>query len=773
MGTLLLTRTAAAQPASLQPESARGCAICHLSWVDAFKRPGATPLLPKPPESIVSEGETCLGCHDGSVADDRRRVWVEHGHRTGVAPPPTMKVPAQLPLQDGKLACRTCHTAHSGAGAETLASTFFLRMRNEASQLCIACHPEQTKGPGLGTHPIGGMPFPVPDALLAAGAKAGPDKSRLICQTCHTPHGSSQSDLLVMGATSGQLCLTCHQKLRPGLWRPDMGREHPQSPPLEDDAQRQAIKDMGTKTGPGETLVCFSCHKLHHGLSGRYMLADTLRDSHLCIRCHPGRSSMFGTRHDLRVSAPAERNRLGQTPVESGPCGACHSFHQFARRPDPTKLDPTGLCATCHQAGAAAQHATGLPFSHPADIHEDQIPASSKLSLYPRPDNPKQRLLACLTCHNPHQTDNTHFLRAKPDGVCANCHGDKLAELPPAHDFTQHAGVQNGKGRTGEQTGKCGFCHGVHDALGAALWVATPQPPEKFGDLCLQCHQKGGLAGDVIPRELRHPAGPNVRPATSASALVTAKPNAEAGSERVSTQPSDAAARAALPLFDATGHRTPKGFLVCGTCHDPHGGAKGSKDMLRLAEAPEQAGLCAQCHLQGHTVAGSLHNEQLLAEHYGDTRYCAPCHAPHAKPGMAAGGMWAAPLGPANVAQASPECTGCHSPSGGGPVITPTLHPGVPMRNVTAQGTPGYLPLSEGAGGQINCRTCHLPHGSPPSTAPAESFSVEQLRGRRPMLRPFAAPNLCTTCHGFDGMRRFLYYHDPSKRGGESNEGKP
>ncbi len=43
-------------------------------------------------------------------------------------------------LKDGKIACRTCHTAHGTEGSGTLASVFFLRAPSEAGQLCMMCH---------------------------------------------------------------------------------------------------------------------------------------------------------------------------------------------------------------------------------------------------------------------------------------------------------------------------------------------------------------------------------------------------------------------------------------------------------------------------------------------------------------------------------------------------------------------------------------------------------------------------------------------------------
>ncbi len=184
--------TGAAQGRPTAPESRRDCVICHLEWADAFDRPGANLLIDRPPAPLVAEAETCLGCHDGSVGDARLRVWAENGHRTGMVPPATMQVPEVLPLKDGRIACRTCHTAHGGTGPQTIETIVFLRVPNESGQLCQSCHTGMTKGPAGGTHTLGSMPWPIPQELLDAGAKAGPAEYRLICQTCHTAHGAAQ-----------------------------------------------------------------------------------------------------------------------------------------------------------------------------------------------------------------------------------------------------------------------------------------------------------------------------------------------------------------------------------------------------------------------------------------------------------------------------------------------------------------------------------------------------------------------------------------------------
>jgi hypothetical protein len=49
-------------------------------------------------------------------------------------------------------------------------------------------------------------------------------------------------------------------------------------------------------------------------------------------------------------------------------------------------------------------------------------------------------------------------------------------------------------------------------------------------------------------------------------------------------------------------------------------------------------------------------------------------------------------------------------------------------------------------------------------------LTARELRARKWHLRSFAAENVCTTCHGFDALRRFMYFHDPQRRGGPIEE---
>ncbi len=745
--------------ARARPPQPKECTVCHLEWIEPFISGRGSSLTDRPEstvtEPLVSRADICLSCHDGSVLDSRRRVWREHGHATGVQPSASMKVPSQLPLVEGKLACRTCHSAHSSGRPEEggLSGALFLRSAGLGQGLCAGCHPEKAGGPASGSHPIGGMPWPIPQTLIDAGAHPGPDRRELTCQVCHVAHGARRERLLVMGTESSQLCLTCHARLRPGMWMPTTPREHPQNPPLSTDAQRNAIREMGTTVGAGDTLICLSCHKLHHGLAGRYMLADTLNESRLCVRCHPQRESMFNTPHDLRKSAPAERNRLGQTPQESGPCGACHSFHQFARRPDPQPADPSGLCSTCHMPERCAGKRTGRPFGHPLNVPAGYETTITRARLMPDTQPAAGAKLICTTCHDPHDTVHPQFLIDRSDQICADCHRNMASSLVGAHDFTGRADLKNAHDRTAQQSGKCGFCHAVHGVTGPMLWSATSAHPKAPDDMCLLCHREGGLSDKPAPA-LLHPHGP----ATLGKLIPPEK---------------------TYPRYDEQCRRSDAGFVACGSCHDPHGNSQSGALLVRDAQGAPTHSMCSLCHQDVRFIAATPHSQSHIgaftsrANLHGSPSFCEPCHAVHE--GLANDSLnHLLAIGErTGYPPDTHQCLGCHGPGGQATTVRVTVHPVLPMRNIVDVAQPGFLPLVDqrgqmGTEGRITCLTCHVPHGREPSGGlPALDLATAgqpEIRGLQALLQPCGVPGLCSSCHGAQGLANYLYYHYPEKR---------
>lgn len=704
-------------------QHARGCTICHFDWMPAFAdgrdsalalNPGATKENP-----VVSRSETCLSCHNGSVADSRRRVWQEHGHRTGTAPPATMRVPPNLPLIDGNVACRTCHSAHRAGNVDTdLGKAVFLRVENSASELCKSCHVDKTRGEQFGTHPTGGMPWPVPQALIDAGAHPGPNPRELTCQVCHTPHGAKYDHLLVIGANTNQLCLTCHDQLRPGMFRLGGPTEHPLAAHVNAE-QTAAVADMDTRLGPDGQLICLTCHKLHHGHGKRFMLADELADGQMCLRCHSQRKILVGTSHDLRVNHPAERNRLGMTPTEGGPCSACHLFHRFARQVTPNDVDPTGQCTSCHQTGQCAEAKLPGTVNHP--------------------------LLRCTECHNPHEPRFGKFLRGKPEDVCSMCHAEKAKLTGGPHDARSNE--DDWCKQDLQASDRCLACHRPHGNEQTGLFRIAPSAAGGGPDAaCVACHP-GAAWGSESPITAAHPQ--------TGTLLKNVK----------------------LPLVAASAGADAR--IGCQTCHNPHNSPE-AEYLLRSGGTPEA--LCTTCHTDMRQFARTNHSAPFLDAKGFTAGACRPCHLVHADPkSIEPKLMWSASLngvtsGVAGVAD-DRYCIGCHRDGGEGPVPAIYTHPVVPMNEPLAADGQSTLRLFDADGshdqqGYIACRTCHTPHGRMADVAALASNDATHQeagalnRGLRLQVRSFEPPNLCTTCHGPDALRRFLYFHDPQRRAG-------
>lgn len=704
----------------------RTCTVCHLEWLAPFNDGRATALR-DPPETTaeqlpVSRASTCLSCHNGTVVDSRRRIWQDHGHGTDIVPPADMTVPAMLPLVEGRVVCRTCHTAHAGGRpVGDIKTAVFLRVSGHAGEMCVLCHTDKTRGPAMGTHPTGGMPWPVPKEILDAGGRIGPNPRELTCRVCHTPHGAAHDHLLVMGTETNQLCLTCHEQMRPGMFRDDAA-EHPLNPPVNAD-QAAAVRELGTKLSPDNRLICLSCHQLHHGKGQRFMLAEELAESRFCLRCHEDHRVVLNSPHDLRSSFPEEKNRLGMTPETGGPCSTCHMFHRYARAPEPSDVDPGGgKCITCHQPGRVASTKVLPPHNHPG--------------------------ASCSACHNPHRLGVGKFLPDIPAETCRGCHK--------------------------EQARLAGGMHDIHRQ--SAAW---PQESTSAKDLCLACHRphgtdetglyRAGLAAGVAA-----PDGGCLRchgsaaPGTGAAVALAHTQDAS----KLKTKPD-------LPMTVA--ESAPR--VACRSCHDPHGGGPPRGLVRRTASGQES---CTVCHTDAAHIHAIGHGPESLRAAGFTTEACRPCHVAHAAPSaIEPRYLWpVALLSPvaqptAGAAVADRRCFGCHMPGGKAPPPAIATHPKAEFFNPTAEDAPGFLPLFNDEGqvdprGHISCRTCHLSHGrATPAPVPetVQTISTRELRARQWHLRTFGAGSVCATCHGADALRRFMYFHDPARRGGPLESG--
>lgn len=100
----------------------------------------------------------------------------------------------------------------------------------------------------------------------------------------------------------------------------------------------------------------------------------------------------------LECHTDKQQGKYVHTAVSMG-CTACH---QVETKNDTTKIGliaPGGdLCLTCHE--------------------------QTKEGTLHAPYEQKQ----CLTCHNPHSSDNPGHTRAPLNGLCLSCHGERAAQ---------------------------------------------------------------------------------------------------------------------------------------------------------------------------------------------------------------------------------------------------------------------------------------------------------------------------------------------------------
>lgn len=708
--------------ATIQP---RTCAACHREWLEPLASGESTALMDVPDSSTdhpsVTRPRTCMGCHDGAIVDSRLAVWGRHGHQTGIVPPDSVAVPDNLPLPGGKIYCRTCHSAHTrGGSGNVLKDAVFLRTEGAPADLCVACHCNFLGGPSQGMHPLGEMDQPVPQSLVEVGARIPQGSTQLDCLVCHEGHGALGDLLLVQKTETNELCFSCHEQMRPGMFRDDQTRPpHPFA--VMNDQQRAAVDRAGAQVGPNGELICLSCHKMHGAKSDRFILTFGNVESDTCLQCHSDKQVIDETPHDLRTNYPDSVNDHGMRVTDAGACSACHLFHNYARPLERSALDPQGECMNCHKPdGLAAAKALG-DLNHPKE--------------------------SCDSCHDPHDATNVKFLKKPTPDLCLECHEDKGALRGGPHDFIKNAPQTPDVIIAIRDT--CLACHRTHGTTLTGLF-RVPTVVEAYGPdaACLGCHPRAS--------------------SKSRSDITMMHPTEDTYGDH------------GLPL--STQPDSGRELIGCRTCHDPHRGGDPKSRMLRIGPDEDQDAVCLKCHLDQAGVLRIGHApDTLLADGFENTDACQPCHSVHGDPLKTEPRfLWSRELD-AEPTASSPRfaptrhCVACHRE--GGPVAPPAIatHPAADMFNPFQPSDAGYLPLFNDNGeidptGNITCKTCHLTHGhaatSPENARRFGALPPRERRARQWHLRSFGPASVCTTCHGADALRRLMYFHDPVRRTG-------
>ncbi len=587
---LLIVSVASSE--EINRDSSKECAVCHYEWMPEFvDNLKGTDIVGFQSERVVATEKMCFSCHNGTVGDSRIKIWSGDMHKLADKIPEQMQVPESIPLDNGRINCRTCHTAHatSDPKAEGVEKSVFLRVKNEDSQLCELCHGDI----GDGEHHSHPLKTPEKDytdiekRLHSLDAKLGRG-GRVVCQSCHTSHSAREKKLLIYQESDSKLCSICHtDKVDPegaGYLRGMLN--HPINVTHDNGAEVARVKAAGGVYGEDNEVICLTCHNTHKGATESLLIRRN-GDSGLCIACHENKKDLFAGKHDMH-KVQGFRTKDGKTARDKGICGCCHDPHGWS-----LDLPPMGDgdlisrgCLSCHQEGgfAAKKVLAANRFSHPVGIEVTAEMPVDALPLFPKAtdhvsqfgsENNQKNCVTCATCHDVHSKDK-NMLRAPAESgrLCLTCHNDKKMIEP-----TGHGGRKLDK--------NCLSCHKVHNSESKRLLNIAEN------DGCLECHKKGGgaekLAVDVT---YSHPVNMPVK---------------ETLKEGFKT--------------------TPEGMFTCVSCHDPHKASKRDavrKDFLR-GEYTTMDGFCTACHENRKEVIGSDHDHRKRKT----DSVCGQCHKVH------------------------------------------------------------------------------------------------------------------------------------------------
>lgn len=221
-------------------------------------------------------------------------------------------------------------------------------------------------------------------------------KQQESCAVCHP-------NIVNQGAwrhstTINKQCLTCHLKsTKP--WRIGLPVVKTQDICFGCHVGKKAWDTKPYVHGPVYIGGCTLCHN-PHGEDYRYQLwAEGTRD--LCVICHSDKDNLV-------TDNPKERVAYVHGIISGGGCVACHSPHASDQQYMINK--PTNeLCLGCHPQIALKVK------GHPVANHPVSAPRERR-----RPG----KELTCVSCHDPHGSENPLMLIKSPLGgqLCRVCH---------------------------------------------------------------------------------------------------------------------------------------------------------------------------------------------------------------------------------------------------------------------------------------------------------------------------------------------------------------
>jgi predicted CXXCH cytochrome family protein len=309
-----------------------------------------------------------------------------------------------------------------------------------------------------------------------------------------------------------------------------------------------------------------------------------------CLSCHEVRVNKDTTRVKLTTATPAKL------------CLTCHSNKDAAQIKGHVHEPAVRDCLSCHNPHSS-DNKNQLIKASSGTTKEDNLCLSCHNVGMNVPEKGSRHAaldMGCETCHVTHKTgaeaspeNNFHLTKAAP-ALCLDCHDAKDPNLQKAHQ-NQPFGTAN-----------CVSCHNPHQSNSPKLMQAFTHPP--FADKsCEMCHAPA-KDGKVVLTQKDVKSLCVTCHDEQAKKIETAKvQHPGAAGDCTDCHNPHASAQAGLPKTDAVNiclgchsdvadlqkkvtHHQPVFGQGCATCHEAHG--SNNEKLLRVAGN----GLCMECH---------------------------------------------------------------------------------------------------------------------------------------------------------------------------------
>jgi predicted CXXCH cytochrome family protein len=379
-------KNAASIKGTVHPPAVRDCLACHDPHVSDNKNQLLKPLSGDGKENL------CLGCH-----------------KTGMNVPEKGSRHAALDM-----GCDACHITHKTGAEPTLENRFHLT--KGAPALCVDCHDPKDAGLEKAHQ---GQPFGTAN-----------------CLQCHDPHQSDQPKLMAKfehAPFQGNSCDTCHAPAKDGKVVLTQTDAKTLCVMCHDDKAK--LIDSAKVPHPGAAGDCTDCHNPHASNEPGLPKTDGVT---ICTGCH----TEIG---DLSKKA------VHHQPAFTQGCGTCHTPHG-GDNDHLLRAKGNALCLECHGPDSVPQRDEAdhlltifsgqvklpddyykknrvpiLPLrfglGHPVEYH----PVSDVMD--PTDQSKVKTPLSCLSCHQPHASEQADLLvkdQANNMAFCDNCHKNRI-----------------------------------------------------------------------------------------------------------------------------------------------------------------------------------------------------------------------------------------------------------------------------------------------------------------------------------------------------------